>query len=248
MQRHHDRHRKPLPLLRLAPLFENVDIKFTPGNCYGLIGANGAGKSTFLRCLSGAQEPSGGKVVMPPGARLSVLEQDHFKYDDETALRTVIRGHERLFAIMEEKDAIYAKPDFSDEDGVRAAELETEFADLDGWDAETKAAQLLSALGVGEGAHQKLVQELEDAEKVRVLLAKALFAQPDVLLLDEPTNHLGRGLDPLARGVPARLQEHRDRHVSHDRHFLDDRVCTHIADVDFQKRHACSLGQLHVLV
>ena len=215
------------------PLFENVDIKFTPGNCYGLIGANGAGKSTFLRCLSGAQEPSGGKVVMPPGARLSVLEQDHFKYDDETALRTVIRGHERLFAIMEEKDAIYAKPDFSDADGVRAAELETEFADLDGWDAETKAAQLLSALGVGEGAHSKLVKELEDAEKVRVLLAKALFAEPDVLLLDEPTNHLDVDtilwLEDFLLRFPNTVIV-----VSHDRHFLD-RVCTHIADVDFQR-------------
>ncbi|MBC7171993.1 MAG: ATP-binding cassette domain-containing protein, partial [Polyangiaceae bacterium] len=172
------------------PLFENVDIRFNPGNCYGLIGANGAGKSTFLRCLSGEQEPSAGRVVMPPGARLSVLKQDHFAFDDLTVLSTVIKGHEQLYSIMLEKEALYAKADFSEEDGNRAGELEGLFSDLGGWNAEADAAQLLSALGIVEASHTKLMKELDDSEKVRVLLAQALFGSPDVLLLDEPTNHL----------------------------------------------------------
>jgi len=215
------------------PLFENVDIQFNAGNCYGLIGANGAGKSTFLRCLSGEQEPSGGRVTMPPGARLSVLRQDHFAYDEVTALTTVIMGHAKLHAIMVEKDAIYAKPDFSDEDGVRVGELESAFADLNGWNAEADAAQLLSALGIVEGKHQKLVRELDDSEKVRVLLAQALFGSPDILLLDEPTNHLD--VDSILWLEDFLLRfEHTVIVVSHDRHFLD-KVCTHVADIDFQK-------------
>ena len=214
-------------------LFEEVDIKFTPGNCYGLIGANGAGKSTFLRILAGELEPSGGSVIIPKGLRLSTLRQDHFAYDDVTALTTVIMGHKRLHDVMVEKDAIYAKPDFSDEDGMKAAELEGEFGDMNGWDAESSAAQLLSELGIPEGDHDKLVRELEDSQKVRVLLAQALFGDPDILLLDEPTNHLD--VDSILW-----LEEFlmRFKHtlivVSHDRHFLD-KVCTHVADVDFQK-------------
>ncbi len=215
------------------PLFENVEIQFNPGNCYGLIGANGAGKSTFLRCLSGEQEPSGGRVVMPPGARLSVLKQDHFAYDDKTALATVIMGHAKLYEIMQEKDAIYAKPDFDDADGVRVGELESAFADLNGWNAEADAAQLLSALGIVEAKHQKLVRELDDDEKVRVLLAQALFGSPDILLLDEPTNHLDVDSILWLEDFLLRFQN-TVIVVSHDRHFLD-KVCTHIADVDFQK-------------
>jgi ATPase subunit of ABC transporter with duplicated ATPase domains len=214
-------------------LFENVDIKFTPGNCYGLIGANGAGKSTFLRCLSGDQEPSSGRVVMPKNARLSVLRQDHFAYDEVEALTAVIMGHARLHAVMVEKDAIYAKPDFSDEDGARAAELEGDFGELDGWNAESNAASLLSALGIPESSHKKLVKELDDSEKVRVLLAQALFGEPDILLLDEPTNHLD--VDSILWLEEFLLNfKNTVIVVSHDRHFLD-KVCTHIADVDFQK-------------
>lgn len=214
-------------------LFEDVDIKFTPGNCYGLIGANGAGKSTFLKCLSGEQEPSGGQVSIPGDLRLSVLRQDHFAYDEQTALTAVIMGHEKLYEVMVEKDAIYAKPDFSDEDGIRAGELEAQFGDMNGWDAEANAAQLLSALGVVEDRHQRLVKELDDSEKVRVLLAQALFGNPDILLLDEPTNHLDVDsilwLEEFLLGFNNTVIV-----VSHDRHFLD-KVCTHIADVDFQK-------------
>jgi len=214
-------------------LFENVDIKFTPGNCYGLIGANGAGKSTFLRCLSGDQEPSSGKVLMGKNQRLSVLRQDHFAYNEVDALTTVIMGHKQLYKVMAEKDAIYAKPDFSDEDGTRAAELEGEFGELDGWNAEPNAASLLSALGIPEGKHRRLVKELDDSEKVRVLLAQALFGEPDILLLDEPTNHLD--VDTIL-WLENFLYDFKNTVivVSHDRHFLD-KVCTHIADVDFQK-------------
>jgi len=214
-------------------LFENVDIKFTPGNCYGLIGANGAGKSTFLRCLSGEQESNSGSVNVPDGLRISTLRQDHFAYNGKRALHAVIMGHARLYAIMTEKEAIYAKPDFSDEDGIRAAELEGEFGDLDGWDAESTAAQLLSALGLGVDLHEKLVEELSDDEKVRVLLAQALFGDPDILLLDEPTNHLD--VDSIL-WLEEFLYNFKNTVivVSHDRHFLD-RVCTHIADVDYQK-------------
>ncbi len=214
-------------------LFENVDIKFTPGHCYGLIGANGAGKSTFLRCLAGEQEPSSGRVIISKGQRLSMLRQDHFAFDESSALMTVIMGHTRLHEVMREKDAIYAKADFSDEDGTRAAELEGEFGELDGWNAESNAGSLLSALGIPEGKHQRLVKELDDSEKVRVLLAQALFGAPDILLLDEPTNHLD--VDSILW-----LEEFLFNFnntvivVSHDRHFLD-KVCTHVADVDFQK-------------
>lgn len=214
-------------------LFENVDAKFTPGNCYGLIGANGAGKSTFLRCLSGEQELTSGHVSIPEGMRVSVLRQDHFAFNDVTALSTVIRGHERLYQIMQEKDAIYEKPDFSDEDGIRAAELESEFADLNGWDAEANAGQLLSALGIDTEEQGKLVKDLSDDQKVRVLLAQALFGDPDILLLDEPTNHLDA--DSIL-WLEEFLLNFRNTVivVSHDRHFLD-RVCTHVADLDFQK-------------
>lgn len=214
-------------------LFEDVDVKFTPGNCYGLIGANGAGKSTFLRCLSGQVEASSGRVLIPGDLRVSVLKQDHFAFNEERALSTVIMGHERLYQVMAEKDAIYAKPDFSDEDGIRAGELEAQFADMDGWDAEANAAQLLSALGIVESRHDKLVKELDDGERVRVLLAQALFGSPDILLLDEPTNHLDVDsilwLEEFLLNFP-----HTVIVVSHDRHFLD-KVCTHIADLDFQK-------------
>jgi ATPase subunit of ABC transporter with duplicated ATPase domains len=214
-------------------LFENVSIKFTPGNCYGLIGANGAGKSTFLRCLSGAQEPSSGGVSVAPGLRVSTLRQDHFAYDEVQALSAVVMGHQRLHELMTEKDALYAKPDFSDEDGLRAAELETEFSDLQGWDAEANAGQLLNALGIGPDRQTRLVKELSDGEKVRVLLAQALFGNPDILLLDEPTNHLD--VDSILWLEEFLLAfKNTVIVVSHDRHFLD-RVCTHIADVDFQK-------------
>ena len=214
-------------------LFEEVDIKFTPGNCYGLIGANGAGKSTFLRILSGEQEASSGSVIIPKGLRVSTLRQDHFAYDQITALTTVLMGHERLHQVMVAKDAIYAKPDFSDEDGMRAAELEGEFGDMNGWDAESNAAQLLSSLGIPEADHDKLVSELEDSQKVRVLLAQALFGDPDILLLDEPTNHLD--VDSILWLEEFLLRfKHTVVVVSHDRHFLD-KVCTHVADVDFQK-------------
>jgi len=215
------------------PLFENVSIKFTPGNCYGLIGANGAGKSTFLRCLSGEQEPSSGKVIIPPNQRLSMLRQDHFAYNEVEALTAVLMGHKKLYGVMVEKDAIYAKADFSDEDGIRAAELETEFSDLDGWNAEAKAGSLLNALGLKEDRQKKLVKELEDSEKVRVLLAQALFGEPEILLLDEPTNHLD--VDTILWLEEFLMNfKHTVIVVSHDRHFLD-KVCTHVADVDFQK-------------
>ncbi|MEM7605753.1 MAG: ATP-binding cassette domain-containing protein [Myxococcota bacterium] len=215
------------------PLFENVDIKFTPGNCYGLIGANGAGKSSFLRCLSGELDAYTGRVEVGKGQRLSVLEQNQSAYDEVPTLEAVIMGHKRLYDVMKAKDALYAKPDFSEEDGMAAAELEAEFGDLDGWNAETHAAQLLSSLGIAEAKHRLLVGELEDNEKVRVLLAKALFGSPDILLLDEPTNHLDVDsilwLEEFLLDYKATVIV-----VSHDRHFLD-RICTHIADVDFQK-------------
>lgn len=214
-------------------LFEDVTIKFIPGNCYGLIGANGAGKSTFLKILSGEIEPNTGSVEIPANARLAVLKQNHFEYDEYQVLQTVIMGHKRLSDIMQEKDAIYAKPDFNDADGVRAAELEGEFADLEGWNAEYEAAELLSGLGISEDLHYASMQDLSGSEKVRVLLAQALFGNPDILLLDEPTNHLDAEsimwlenfLDNFQNTVIV---------VSHDRHFLDA-VCTHVADIDFGK-------------
>lgn len=214
-------------------LFANVNVKFTPGNCYGLIGANGAGKSTFLKILSGVQEPTSGQVTVTPGSRISTLKQDHFAYDDVQALSAVVMGHTRLHAVMTEKDALYAKPDFSDEDGIHAAELEAEFSDMGGWDAEAGAGQLLNALGIPTERQTRLVRELSDSEKVRVLLAQALFGNPDILLLDEPTNHLD--VDSIL-WLEEFLFSFKNTVivVSHDRHFLD-RVCTHIADVDFQK-------------
>ena len=214
-------------------LFEDVNIKFTEGNCYGLIGANGAGKSTFLKILSGALETTSGEVTMTPGQRLSVLEQDHFKYDAYQVLDTVIMGNARLYEIMKEKEAIYAKEDFSDEDGIRASELETEFAEMDGWDAETNAAMLLNGLGIETELHYAMMTDLDGNQKVKVLLAKALFGNPDILLLDEPTNHLD--LDAIGW-----LEEFLINFnntvivVSHDRYFLN-KVCTHIADIDYGK-------------
>ncbi|PTX60778.1 ATPase subunit of ABC transporter with duplicated ATPase domains [Melghirimyces profundicolus] len=212
-------------------LFEDVNIKFTPGNCYGLIGANGAGKSTFLKILSGEIEPNKGEVSITPGHRLAVLKQDHFQYEENQVLETVIMGHERLHQIMKEKDALYAKPDFSEEDGVRAAELEGEFAELDGWEAEAEAARLLSGLGVAEAFHGKQMKELDGKDKVKVLLAQALFGKPDILLLDEPTNHLDiqaiRWLEDFLLDFDNTVIV-----VSHDRHFLNT-VCTHMADIDY---------------
>ena len=214
-------------------LFKDVSIKFTPGNCYGVIGANGAGKSTFLKLLSGDIEPTKGSIDITPGERMSVLKQDHYAYDEYEVLRTVIMGNQHLVDIMDEKDAIYAKPDFSDEDGIRAGELEAEFAELNGWDAESDAAKLLNGLGIGEEYHYQKMSELDPALKVRVLLAQALFGNPDILLLDEPTKHLDLAsinwLEDFLAGF-----ENTVIVVSHDRHFLNQ-VCTHIADVDFGK-------------
>ena len=215
------------------PLFQDVNLKFTPGNCYGIIGANGAGKSTLMRMLSGQLTPTAGSVQQGPGERMSVLEQDHFKFDDCTVLETVLRGHTVLWDIMQEKDALYAKPDFNDEDGVRAAELEEKFAELEGWNAESDAAALLSGLGIKEDRHYMLMRDVSANEKVRVLLAKALFGNPDNLLLDEPTNDLD--LDTVAW-----LEQYLNNFentvlvVSHDRHFLDS-VCTHTLDIDYNK-------------
>ena len=214
-------------------LFEDVNIKFTEGNCYGLIGANGAGKSTFLKILSGEIETTKGDVVMNAGERLSVLQQDHFKYNDHTVLDTVIMGNKRLYDVMKEKEEIYAKPDFSDEDGARVADLEAEFAEMNGWEAESDAATLLNGLGIETEHHYKMMAELEDTFKVKVLLAQALFGNPDVLLLDEPTNHL----DLEAIGWLEEFLINFDNTVivvSHDRYFLN-KVCTHIADIDYGK-------------
>jgi len=214
-------------------LFEDVNLKFTAGNCYGVIGANGAGKSTFLKILSGEVEPNTGEVILDSGVRMSVLKQDHYQYDDFEVLETVIMGNERLYQIMKEKDALYAKPDFSDEDGIRASELEGEFADLNGWEAESEASSLLQGLGIGTDSHYKKVSELTGAEKVKVLLAQALFGNPGVLVLDEPTNHLDiksvNWLEDFLLGFEGTVIV-----VSHDRHFLNT-VCTQMADVDFGK-------------
>ncbi len=214
-------------------LFEDVNIKFTPGNCYGLIGANGAGKSTFLKILSGDLEPQQGNVSMGPGERLAVLKQNHFEYEDTEVIQVVIMGHARLFEVMQEKDAIYMKADFTDEDGMRAAELEGEFAELNGWEAEPEAAILLKGLGIPEELHNKKMSELDGGEKVKVLLAQALFGQPDVLLLDEPTNHLDIKAIQWLEEFLINF-ENTVIVVSHDRHFLN-KVCTHIADLDFGK-------------
>ena len=214
-------------------LFEDVNIKFTPGNCYGLIGANGAGKSTFLKILSGQIEPTNGDIVITPGERLSFLEQDHFKYDTYTVLDTVIMGNARLYEIMKEKDAIYAKADFTEEDGIKAAELEGEFANMNGWEAESDAASVLNGLGVDTEYHYTLMSEMPSNLKVKVLLAKALFGNPDILLLDEPTNHLD--LDAIAWLEEFLINfENTIIVVSHDRYFLN-KVCTMIADIDYGK-------------
>lgn len=214
-------------------LFEDVNIKFTPGNCYGLIGANGAGKSTFLKILSGEIEPNKGEVSIAPGERLAVLRQNHFEFDECEVLKTVIMGHTRLYEIMVEKDVLYSKPDFSEEDGIRAGELEGEFAELDGWQAESDAAELLIGLGIPKELHEQKMKDLSGNEKVRVLLAQALFGTPNILLLDEPTNHLDiesiRWLENFLAKFEGTVIV-----VSHDRHFLNQ-VCTHIADIDFGK-------------
>ena len=214
-------------------LFEDVNIKFTPGNCYGLIGANGAGKSTFLKILSGEIEAQSGNVSMGPNERLAVLKQNHFEYEEVEVMKVVIMGHQRLYEVMQEKDAIYMKEDFSDEDGMRAAELEGEFAELNGWEAESEAAILLKGLGIGEDLHDKKMSELTGGEKVKVLLAQALFGKPDVLLLDEPTNHLDIQAIQWLEEFLINF-ENTVIVVSHDRHFLN-KVCTHIADLDFGK-------------
>lgn len=214
-------------------LFEDIHLKFTPGNCYGLIGANGAGKSTFLKILSGELEPQTGNVHITPGERLAVLKQNHFEYDEENVIDVVMMGHTRLYEVMQEKNAIYMKPDFSDEDGIRAAELEAEFGELNGWEAESEAAILLKGLGISESLHDKKMAELTGSDKVKVLLAQALFGKPDILLLDEPTNHLDiKAIQWLEEFL---IQfENTVIVVSHDRHFLN-KVCTHIADLDFAK-------------
>lgn len=214
-------------------LFEDVNIKFTEGNCYGLIGANGAGKSTFLKILSGEIEPNTGDVSITPGQRLAVLKQDHFEFDEEDVLRTVMMGHPRLIQIIDEKNALYAKEDFTDEDGIKASELECEFAELNGWEAESEAATLLMGLGVTEDLHYKKMKDLNGSDKVKVLLAQALFGRPDVLLMDEPTNHLDvksiTWLENFLMDFEGTVIV-----VSHDRHFLN-KVCTHMADLDFGK-------------
>ena len=214
-------------------LFEEVNIKFTEGSCYGLIGANGAGKSTFLKILSGQLEPTGGDIAITPGQRLSFLQQDHFKYDAFTVLDTVIMGNKRLYDIMKEKDAIYMKEDFSDEDGIRASELEAEFADMDGWNAEADAATLLNGLGIPPEEHTMEMKDMPGAAKVKILLAQALFGNPDILLLDEPTNHLD--LDAISWLEEFLINfENTVIVVSHDRYFLN-KVCTNIADIDYGK-------------
>ena len=214
-------------------LFEDVNIKFTEGCCYGLIGANGAGKSTFLKILSGQLEPTSGEVIITPGQRLSFLQQDHFKYDEYTVLDTVIMGNKRLYDIMKEKDAIYMKEDFTDEDGIRASELEAEFADMDGWNAESDAATMLNGLGIPTEDHYTLMADMPSALKVKVLLAQALFGNPDILLLDEPTNHLD--LDAISWLEEFLINfENTVIVVSHDRYFLN-KVCTNIADIDYGK-------------
>jgi ATPase subunit of ABC transporter with duplicated ATPase domains len=213
-------------------LFKDVNIKFAPGNCYGLIGANGTGKSTLLKVLAGEVEATSGEVIITPGDRLAVLQQDHYAFDDFVVLKTVIMGHSRLYSIMEEKETLYAKPDFSEVDGVRVSELECDFAELNGWDAETEAAKLLNGLGIPEELHQQKMADISAKDKVRVLLAQALFGSPDILLLDEPTNHLDidsiTWLEDFLYDFPNTVVV-----VSHDRHFLN-KVCTHIADIDFE--------------
>ncbi|MBP2057034.1 ATPase subunit of ABC transporter with duplicated ATPase domains [Lactobacillus colini] len=214
-------------------LYEDVNLKFTPGNCYGIIGANGAGKSTFLKLLEGKIEPTTGNIAIDPNERMSSLNQDHFAFEDFTVIDTVIQGHKELYQVMKEKDALYAKPDFGDEDGVKAAELETKFAELDGWNAEADASRLLQSLDIPESVHQSMMSELSEADKVKVLLAQALFGEPDILLMDEPTNgldvHTINWLENFLADYPNIVIV-----VSHDRHFLNQ-VCTQMCDVDYGK-------------
>ena len=214
-------------------LFEDVNIKFTPGNCYGVIGANGAGKSTFLKILSGVIEPSQGEVIITPGEKLRVLKQDHFEFDDVQVLETVMRGNQRLFEVKTRMDELYAKPDFNDEDGIEVGKLSEEFEAMNGWMAEAEASELLNGLGILTDLHYKYVRELTGGEKVKVLLAQALFGNPDILLLDEPTNHLDiaaiEWLEEFLINFPNTVIV-----VSHDRHFLNT-VCTHTVDIDFGK-------------
>ncbi|NUN05889.1 MAG: ATP-binding cassette domain-containing protein [Bdellovibrio sp.] len=214
-------------------LFDEVNVKFTPGNCYGLIGANGAGKTTFLKVLAKEIEPNTGEVLIPSTLRLSVLKQDHYAYDNVTVLKTVLMGNDRLYNVMEEKDALYAKPDFSEADGVRASELETEFAELNGWEAEAEAGVMLAGLGISDELHGKDMKDLDPGDKVKVLLAQALFGQPDILLLDEPTNHLDIYAIQWLENFLLNF-ENTVIVVSHDRYFLN-KVCTHMADIDFNK-------------
>ena len=215
-------------------LFKDVNLKFTKGNCYGIIGDNGAGKSTFLKILAGDIEANTGSVSITEKERMSVLRQDHFKYEEETVLNVVIMGHERLYQIMQEKDALYMKPDFSEEDGIKAAELEGEFAELDGWDAETNAERLLMGLGITKDLHYKQMKELTGGEKVKVLLAQALFGKPEILIMDEPTNHLDFQSINWLNNFIMDLEDSIVIVVSHDRHFLNQ-ICTNIVDVDFGK-------------
>ena len=215
-------------------LFRDVDLKFTQGNCYGVIGANGAGKTTFLKILSGEKEANDGTVSIEPGKRMAVLKQNHFEYDEVNVITTVIMGYKRLYEVMQEKDAIYMKEDFSDEDGMRAADLEAEFAEMDGWEAESSAASLLMGLGVAKKYHDMQMKDLKAGDKVKVLLAQALFGKPDILLLDEPTNHLDFKSIRWLENFLMNLDDSTIIIVSHDRHFLNQ-VCTHMADVDFGK-------------
>ena len=215
-------------------LYKDVNLKFTKGNCYGIIGANGAGKSTFLKILSGEIEPNTGSVSITEKERMSVLKQDHFEYEEEEVLNVVIRGHERLWNIMQEKDALYMKEDFTEEDGIKAADLEAEFAELNGWDAETNAEKILMGLSIEKDMHHKLMKELTGAEKVKVLLAQALFGEPEILLLDEPTNHLDFQSISWLNNFIMDLENSIVIVVSHDRHFLNQ-ICTNIVDVDFGK-------------
>ena len=214
-------------------IFQDVNIKFTPGNCYGLIGANGAGKSTFLKILAGQLEPDRGEITKGPGQRIAVLSQDQFAFDEQTVFNTVIMGHKKLYEVMAEREALYAKADFTEEDGIRSGELEVEFGEMNGYEAESEAAVLLSGLGIPEELRQKKMKELDGGEKVRVLLAQALFGNPDILLLDEPTNHLDLKSIAWLEDFLSRFQN-TVIIVSHDRHFLNQ-VCTHMADIDFGK-------------
>ena len=215
-------------------LFDEVDIKFTPGNCYGIIGPNGAGKSTFLKILTGEMDSTSGEVIIDKGKRLSFLKQDHFAYEDEEVLNVVMMGHAKLYDIMKQKEALYSKEEFTEEDGILASELEGEFAELDGWDAETNAEKFLIGLGIGPDLHHKLMKELTEPEKVKVLLAQAIFGNPDILLLDEPTNGLDLHAVKWLEDFLMDLENTTVLVVSHDRHFLN-KVCTHIADIDYGK-------------